>query len=139
MYLVDEEKRMLLDQATRHPIENISTVLSTEDVLRIQKTARAIHMENDLMEYIVKLVASTRTDSNILVGASPRGSLGLFRAGQAMALVRGRDYVIPHDVKEIAQPVLGHRMIIKPQAGYSDEAVNDLINTLLVKVGPLSD
>jgi MoxR-like ATPase len=94
---------------------------------------------DDLMDYIVKLVGSTRTDSNILVGSSPRGSLGLFRAGQAMALVRGREYVVPHDIKEIAYTVLAHRMILKPQAGYSEEASNELIRTLLVKVNPVGE
>jgi len=135
----DEEKRMLIDQSETHPLEHVSAVLEITDVLRLQKTVRRIHIEEDLLDYIVKLTGSTRTDSNIHVGASPRGSLGLFRAGQAMALVRGRDYVIPHDIKEVAHCVLAHRMILKPQAGYSDEAVGDLINTLLAKVGPLGD
>ena len=135
----EEEKRMLLDQSQVHPLESIRSVISTNDVLRLQKTVRGIHIEDDLLDYIVRLVGSTRTDSNIHVGASPRGSLGLFRAGQAIALVRGRDYVIPHDIKEIAESVIAHRMILKPQAGYSDGAVSDLINTLLAKVGPLGD
>ncbi|HEX9745510.1 MAG TPA: MoxR family ATPase [bacterium] len=135
----DEEKRMLLDQAERHPLESMDSVITTEDVLQIQKTVKGVHVEKDLMDYIVNLVSKTRTDSNILVGASPRGSLGLYRAGQALALVRGRDYVIPHDIKEIALPVLGHRMILKPQVGYSEEATEELIKTLLVKVGPLGE
>ncbi|MFH1676826.1 MAG: MoxR family ATPase, partial [bacterium] len=135
----EEEKRMLLDQARAHPLEKITPVMTKLDVLRIQKTVRSIHVENDLIDYIVKLVGSTRTDSSILVGSSPRGSLGLFRGGQAVALVRGRDYVVPHDIKEIAYAVLAHRMILKPQAGYSEDATQDLINTLLVKVSPLGE
>jgi len=135
----EEEKRMLIEQSDTHPLENVSSVLDSMEVLRAQKTVRSIHVEDDLLDYIVRLVGSTRTDSNIHVGSSPRGSLGLFRAGQAMALVRGRDYVVPHDIKEVAQPVLAHRMILKPQVGYSDEAIGDLINTLLAKVGPLGD
>jgi MoxR-like ATPase len=135
----DEEKRMLLDQVKVHPLESVKPVLSTHDVLRIQKAVRGIHVQDDLMDYIVKLVGSTRTDTSILVGSSPRGSLGLFRAGQGMALVRGRDYVVPHDVKEIAHAVLAHRMILKPQAGYSEEAAAELIRTLLVKVSPLGE
>ncbi len=135
----DEEKRMLIDQVEKHPLENIGAVLTMEEVLRLQKTVRGIHVEDDLLDYIVRLVGSTRTDSNIHVGASPRGSLGLFRAGQSMALIRGRDYVVPHDIKEIAQTILAHRMILKPQVGYSDESVSELINTLLAKVGPLGE
>lgn len=135
----EEEKRMLRDQSSTHPIESIGSVINTEHVLRLQKTVREIHIEEDLLDYIVRLVGSTRTDSSISVGASPRGSLGLYRAGQAMALVRARDYVVPHDIKEIALSVLGHRMILKPQAGYSEDAVADLINTLLAKVGPMGD
>ncbi len=135
----EEEKRMLIDQVQVHPLESLRAVISTNDVLRLQKTVRNAHVEDDLIDYIVRLVGSTRTDSNIHVGSSPRGSLGLFRAGQAIALVRGRDYVIPHDIKEIAQSILAHRMIMKPQVGYSDDAVTDLINTLLAKVGPLGD
>jgi MoxR-like ATPase len=135
----DEEKRMLLDQTQVHPLETVRSVITTEDVLRLQKTVRGIHIEDDLLDYIVRIVGSTRTDSNIHVGASPRGSLGLYRAGQAIALVRARDYVIPHDIKEIAESVLAHRMILKPQAGYSDDAIGDLLNTLLAKVGPMVD
>jgi MoxR-like ATPase len=135
----EEEKRMIRDQASAHPIETIGSVIDTNHVLRLQKTVRGIHIEEDLLDYIVRLVGSTRTDTSIHVGASPRGSLGLYRAGQAMALVRGRDYVVPHDIKEIALAVLGHRMILKPQAGYSEDAVADLINTLLARVGPMGD
>jgi MoxR-like ATPase len=133
------EKQMLKDQTLVHPLEKIKPALTTGDVLRIQKTVRGIHVEDDLMDYIVKLVGSTRTDSSILVGASPRGSLGLYRAGQATALIRGRDYVVPHDIKEIAHSVLAHRMILKPQAGYSDDASGELIRTLLAKVSPLGE
>lgn len=137
-YLDNElEKQMLKDQSLSHPLQKVRPAVTTADVLRIQKTVRGIHVEEDLMDYIVKLVSSTRTDSNILVGASPRGSLGLYRAGQATALVRGRDYVVPHDIKEIAHAVLAHRMIMKPQAGYSDESTGELIRTLLAKVSPL--
>ena len=137
-YLDNElEKQMLKDQSLTHPLEKVKLAVTTAEVLRIQKTVRGIHVEEDLMDYIVKLVSSTRTDSNILVGASPRGSLGLYRAGQATALIRGRDYVVPHDIKEIAHAVLAHRMIMKPQAGYSDESTGELIRTLLAKVSPL--
>jgi MoxR-like ATPase len=135
----EEEKRMLIEHAKTHPLESVRPVLTTHDILRIQASVREIHVQDDLMDYIVKLVGSTRTDSNILVGSSPRGSLGLFRAGQAMALVRGREYVVPHDIKEIAYSVLAHRMILKPQAGYSEEASNELIRTLLVKVNPVGE
>jgi len=134
-----EEKRMLLDQTQVHPLETLGAVVSQEEVLRMQKTVRGIHVEDDLLEYMVRIVASTRHDSNITVGASPRGSLGLYRAGQAMAMVRGRDYMIPHDLKEIAESVLAHRMILKPQAGYSDSSVSELINTLLARTGPLGE
>jgi len=136
---VEQEKQMLLDQAETHPIETIRPVLNTRTVLQLQKTVRGVHVEDDLLDYITRLTGSTRTDSNIHVGASPRGSLGLYRGGQAIALVRGRDYVIPHDIKEIALAVLAHRMILKPQAGYADDAVGDLVNTLLAKVGPMGD
>ena len=135
----EEEKRMLLDQVQVHPLESVRPVLTTMEVLRIQKTVRGIHVQEDLMDYIVRLVGITRIDSSILVGSSPRGSLGLFRAGQAMALVHGREYVVPHDVKEIAHAVLAHRMILKPQAGYSEDATAELIRTLLVKVSPVGE
>jgi len=133
----EQEKKMLREQAQSHPIESVKPVISIEEILRIQKTVRGIHVEDDLAEYIVKIVGSTRTDSNILVGASPRGSLGLYRAGQAIALMRGRDYVVPHDIKEIAYSVLAHRMIPKPQVGYSEESMGELIRDLLVKASPL--
>jgi MoxR-like ATPase len=85
-------------------------------LVRIQQTVRNIHVDPSIREYIVGITSMTRNHANIYLGASPRGSLALFRTSQALAAIRGRGYVIPDDVKLLAKPTLAHRIIVTPAA-----------------------
>ncbi len=132
----DQEVAMSRGQMIAHPIEALEPVLSLEEVEWLQDLVRHMFVNESVNDYIVRLVHATRQDPNILLGSSPRGSIGLMRASQAMALMRGRGYVIPDYARQLALPVLGHRMILKPQAQYAEGALEDVIYDLLSRVNP---
>ena len=111
-----EEVRVLEIQQLRHPIRDLQAVIPVEEVLRMQEAIKNIYVSPAVKRYIVELTRSTRDSSDVYLGASPRGSLGLFRAGQARAAINGRDYVLPDDIKSLAEFVLAHRMIVNPAA-----------------------
>jgi MoxR-like ATPase len=113
---VEEEERVVESQQLRHPIEDLAPVATAQEVLDAQKEVRETHMERGVRQYIVDLVSRTRTLPDVHLGASPRGSLGLARAAQAHAVLAGRDYVTPDDVKAVALPVLTHRLLLTPSA-----------------------
>ncbi len=107
------ESDMIKNQKIIHPVEMLKPVLDMDDVLEIQRMARMVKVDEALLEYIVSIVNETRNSPHIHVGVSPRGSLSLYRTSQAYALVHGRDYVIPDDIKTLVAPVLAHRIILK--------------------------
>ncbi len=112
----EEEVQILDAQRYRHPIESIEQVVSVEELLQAQQDVHAVYVDDLVKNYIVALVHATRVYPDVYLGASPRGSLGLYRCGQAWAATQGRDYVMPDDIKALAVPVLAHRMIISPSA-----------------------
>ena len=112
----DDEVAVLDSQVISHPIEDIGQVIDVSELLETHREVRRIHVDPLLRGYMVDLVGATRTHADVYLGASPRGSLSLFRTAQAAALLAGRDYVIPDDVKMLVEPVLGHRVIMNPAA-----------------------
>jgi MoxR-like ATPase len=113
-----EEVAIIERQQIIHPIEQISHVVDASDVLMLQETVKKIYVDALVKQYIVALVEATRRHPSIYLGSSPRGSLALFRAAQARALLLGRDYVLPDDVKALAEPALAHRSLVS-SAGQS--------------------
>lgn len=111
-----DESRILLLLQHNHPIETIKQVATADQLLAAQQKVRSVHVEASVRTYIVNLVRSTRSHADVSLGASPRGSLALFRTSQALAALRGRAYVLPDDVKALAPVVLGHRLLIKPES-----------------------
>lgn len=107
-----EEISIVEKQQYIHPIEQISPVVEAEDILMLQETVKQIYVDDLVKQYIVALVEVTRHHETIYLGASPRGSLALFRGSQARALVLGRDYVLPDDIKALAGPALAHRTLL---------------------------
>ncbi len=103
-------------QQFSHPIQTLSQAVSVEDLLTMQVAIKQVHVSPPVKEYIVTVVETTRNHEEIYLGASPRGSLGLYRTGQARAALEGRDYVLPDDIKALALPVLAHRIIVSPAA-----------------------
>jgi len=130
----DDEINVLRQQLLRHPIEELGPVVTADEVLQAQDDIRHVHVENSIYRYIVELVRKTRQHDDTYLGASPRGSLGLLRASQARAVLQGRDFVIPDDVKALASAVLGHRIILAPGAHLRDMDESKVMNELLDKV-----
>ncbi len=111
------EEIAIMDLQRRvHPIEDIGQVASAEEVLLLQHLAKEIYIDPLIKEYIVALTGATRNHSEVYLGASPRGSLALYKTSQARAALQGRDYVIPDDIKALAGPALAHRLIVNPSA-----------------------
>jgi MoxR-like ATPase len=113
-YPSQEDEIVIVEQQQfAHPIETAEAVAGSGDLLELQTKVRDIYVDDLVKRYITSLVAATRDHPTIYLGASPRGSLALFRTAQARALLRGRDYVLPDDVKALAEAVLAHRLIIR--------------------------
>ncbi len=109
------EKRILMNQLHGRPVDTIEPVVDAQEVSRIQAQVRDVYLDPSLHDFILDLAAATRTHPSIALGASPRASLALLYAAQARAAVRGREYVVPDDIKAMTVPVLGHRLIIRPE------------------------
>jgi len=130
----EEEVEVLERQVKQHPIHSVHPVVRKDEVLRMQESIRNVHIDPSLKKYMVDIVAATRKHPLLALGASPRASLGLMRTGQTRAVLRGRDYVLPDDVKALATPVLGHRLILKPEARVREGDMASLVNGILDQV-----
>ncbi len=132
----EEELAVIEQQEQEHPIDSLEAVANPKDVIGLQQAAKDVYVDRAVREYIVNLTGATRNHRDVALGASPRASLGLFRAARALALVLDRDYVIPDDIKMLAAPVTAHRIILSPSARMrgvrSTDLVSDLLNTLTV-------
>jgi MoxR-like ATPase len=113
---IDEEARMLQRLQHGHPIEEIAPVASAEEVIACQEAIREIHIDDKVRRYILEIVQGTRTHDDVQLGGSPRASIALFRTAQAVAAIGGRNFVLPDDVKRMVHPVLGHRIILRPES-----------------------
>jgi MoxR-like ATPase len=126
-----EEIVILDEQKRRHPVDEIEEVCSTEELRTMQQAVREVYVDPVISDYIVRLVNATRQHPDVYLGASPRGSIALYRAGQALAGLLGRDFVIPDDVKALAEPALAHRLIIKTSSSLHDVAPAQVVRELL--------
>ena len=108
----EDEKRMLVAQQERHPVDDVKPVLSAAEVTAIQRRVRTIRVEDSLRDYLLAIVAATRKSRRLRLGVSPRGANALQRAAQAHAFLEGRDYVVPDDIKTLVGPVLSHRIVL---------------------------
>jgi MoxR-like ATPase len=125
------EVEILYSQNDRHPFEALCPVVTCEDVIALQERVKMVRFDKAVAEYVVRLVASTRADSRLRVGISPRGSLTLYRTAQARAWMLGRDYVLPEDVRALAVPVLAHRLVLDTKARYSGALAEHIIEEVL--------
>ena len=134
----EEESGMLERFRSNDPMATIEPVLGKNDLTGLQAACRTVHVEESVRDYITGLCRATRTDSRFRLGASPRASLALQQATQALAAMSGRDFVLPDDVKSLAAPVLAHRVLLETSVsihGASDSAViGQLLNTIPVPV-----
>ncbi|KAB8143319.1 MoxR family ATPase [Chloroflexia bacterium SDU3-3] len=129
-----DEITMLRRQRQQHPIDTLAQVASDTVLLDLQEQIKAIYVDELIEEYIVSLTTATRHHEDVYLGASARGSLALYRTAQARAALQGRDYVIPDDVKALAVPVLGHRMIISPAARIRSVSASAVMQEILAAV-----
>jgi MoxR-like ATPase len=110
------EIEMLRNLRKQHPIESIEQVADGHELLTLRDTVTDVHIDDSLERYILNIVEATRSHPDLALGASPRGSLALYKTGQALAALRSRDYVIPDDVKALAPLTLAHRLIVRPES-----------------------
>lgn len=115
-------------------LESIQSVLDREHIINMQNAVDNLTVKKDILDYIVNISNSTRNNEDLILGASPRGSIDLLRASKAHAFISGRDYVIPDDVKAIVVPVLAHRLMLSSQARIERKNVADILNTILKRV-----
>jgi MoxR-like ATPase len=117
---LDDEAQILINLQKRHPIDEIAQVIESAELLellpRLYDEVTSVHVDPSLVQYILSIVRSTRAHHDVALGASPRGSLALFKAAQALAALGGRDYVIPDDIQALALPALAHRVIVRPES-----------------------
>lgn len=121
-------------QQIKHPIETIETVVTSEEIIEVQNSIKHIFVSDAVKRYIVELTRATRDHNDVYLGASPRGSLSLYRVSQAKAATVGRDFVLPDDVKSLAKYVLGHRLVIQPSARLKNLTSEQIIGEVLLQV-----
>jgi MoxR-like ATPase len=126
-----DEAKMLSVQATDQPLDRLECVASAEELMEAIDDARRVFVEESLNRYVVTLLRQTRSDSRLYLGASPRAGIALMRVAKARAIVSGRDYVEPDDVKTVAPTVLAHRLILAPEARSSGLDAEDLVRSVL--------
>jgi len=131
----DEEQEILnrMKEGEIHDIK-VNKVVNPEQIIEMQKAIRKIHIDDDLQNYIVKIVESTRSEQRVEVGISPRGSIALFKLSKAHAAYTGRDYVVPDDIKSVALPALSHRLILKPESRVRGVKAENIIKDIIRRI-----
>jgi MoxR-like ATPase len=131
---ISEEMQIMEDQRVKHPLEALQSVVNVDEILQAIDAVKQVYLSPAIKRYIVELSTRTRNSSDVYLGASPRGSLALARAGQARAALLGRDHVLPDDIKALAVAVLAHRIIVSPAARLrdvsSDRIMQEIIQTV---------
>ena len=131
---LEDEIAILERQQYKHPIIELGQVVSGDELIEAQEEIKQIHVSAPVKRYIVELVRQSRQHQDVYLGASPRGSLALFRSGQARASMLGRDYVLPDDIKALAKPALSHRVILGPAARLRDLSAEQILDEVLGRV-----
>lgn len=138
----EDEIKIMSEQQFHHPIIDLEPVVTQEELVDMQEAVKQVFVSPAVKRYIVELTRATRDNLDVYLGASPRGSLGLFRSGQVRAALEGRDYVLPDDIKALAEFVLAHRIVINPAARLKNltaaQIVKEIVQNLPVPGGLLS-
>jgi len=127
----DDEAQILRNLKKQHPIESVAQVVDGAELLGLYDTVGDVHIDESLERYILAIVRATRSHSDVALGASPRGSLALYKTAQALAALRGRDYVVPDDIKTLAPYTLTHRLIIKPDSQLRGRTAGTILDEIL--------
>ncbi|MCU6709553.1 MoxR family ATPase [Paenibacillus sp. J5C_2022] len=126
-YPSEEHEHEMVTTGIRHPSESVQPVIEVADMVGIQQQVLAVHLDEAVGDYLIKLVRSTRDHANVLLGASPRAAIALARAARASAYLQQRDYVTPDDVKELAPYVLSHRLLLATEARMNGQRAEDIV------------
>lgn len=129
-----DEGQMLERLRSKHPIDSIQPVVSAAEVIACQKAIRDVHVDEKVRDYILNIVHATRDHEHILLGGSPRASIALYRASQALAGIRGHDFSTPDDVKRVAPPILAHRIILRPESRLRKITPSAVVEQILTEV-----
>jgi len=129
-----DEVTILENQQFAHPVDELQQIITVDELLRVQEEVKKVYIDSQIRRYIVDVVATTRDHEDVYLGASPRGSLALMRAAQARAGLAGRDYILPDDVKELAESTLGHRIIVGSSARAKDVGAEHIVADALRRV-----
>ncbi len=131
----EDEREILIRRMGRGRDEvEVNTITNPEKIIAMQQTIEKVHMDPQLLTYIVEIVTRTREDPRVVVGASPRGSLALFKLSRARAVMQQRDYITPDDIKAITMHALAHRIILKPEPRIRGVLAQDILNKILAEV-----
>jgi MoxR-like ATPase len=129
-----DERQILRSQRKAHPIESLEKVVDGHELPTLSQEVADVHVDESLENYILKIVQSTRNHSDLALGASPRGSLALYKTSQALAALQDRDYVIPDDIKRLVPAVLAHRLILKPESQLRGRTAESLLTDLMTEI-----
>lgn len=129
-----DEVSILSAQAERHPLDDLRPCVTLAEVLTLKQAAQRVRISEELKRYVVDLVAATRTAAGVQLGASPRASIALMKTAQALALFDGLDFVSPDQIRELAVPVIAHRLVMEPQARFSGRTPAGVLEDVLKKV-----
>jgi MoxR-like ATPase len=131
---LDEELKMLEMLQRAHPIESLEPVVTADELVQCQQAVREIYVDDKVRRYLMQIVHDTRAHDDVNLGGSPRASIALFRTSQAMAAMRGRNFVLPDDVKRVAGPVLVHRMILKPESRLRKVTPDAVVDEIIAEI-----
>jgi len=134
-YPTKEEEKKILELFNRGYNEKVTAIVNSQKIIMLQNLVKQIHVEGEIIDYITELVFYTRKHPQVLLGASPRASIALLETSKAKALLHGRDYVIPDDVKQLSQPIMNHRIIVKAEAELEGIRSMDIIQEALKSIG----
>ncbi|HMF12728.1 MAG TPA: MoxR family ATPase [Gemmataceae bacterium] len=129
----EEEARMLQRLQRGHPIEALQPVASAAEIVACREAVREVHVDDKVRKYLLDIVQATREHDDVHLGGSPRASIALFRTSQALAAISGRNFVLPDDIKRMALPVLGHRVILRPESRLRRVTPASVVNAILAE------
>ena len=127
----DDERQIIRNQKQAHPIDSLGPVVDGGDLIELGQEVSQVHIDESLENYILTLVHATRTHPDLALGASPRGSLALYKTSQALAALQNRDYVIPDDIKKLIPLTLAHRLILKPESQLRGRTTLSVLNDII--------
>jgi MoxR-like ATPase len=128
---IEDERRILVNLKHEHPISLLQPVVESNGLIELQKEVWEVHVDDTLYDYLLRLVSATRNHPDLLLGGSPRASLALYKAAQALAACRGRDHVIPDEIKYLAMPTIAHRLVLRPEAELRGRTAKAIVQEII--------